>query len=662
MSTPFPFEERAQQDRIEPRTDPWAGPARPHWYAGLGFNEDTAYLGPFYRALEAAGSGAAKGLTVANGAWHGVWSPLADIAEERGTLGASLIRGLEQRTAAKQAETRDMVRAMTPDAATTGVATQLLHGVGEGAYLMSTGALAGPGGAAALVGTTEGGSRYQELKEQGVGTGTAATSGAVTAITSAAGALLPAAYGSTLATRLLTGAAGNTAFGVASRAADHAILQAGGYPEMAEQQKIWDSTQMLVDAALGATFGGIHHVHASAETRAVLRTPENEDAALAVNLALRDRQAAPGVAVNPESANAHQAALEKAQTDLLQGKPVDVSDSGLERAQFLERSERDLSPESQIMLDVFKESGLLDEEANLKDLEDQFERRRSGEKEPVKSAEPAASNFLTEFERAHPENPNEPTQRVMEGAKVELQRDPFDESAVHINSLEADETGKGAGRAALKEVTDLADKHGVRLTLDAKPFGEKAMESEKLARFYKRFGFEVKEQGEGHALMERTPGAPKNPRTGKPFEYTHQVDAEIARSEQEQVKRAGLLESPEKLQLYAVERGETSASMRSLLEENRTNTDALLSDLRIVKQSEWYSGRKATEAVKSSLIQFKDITSDPDKQALADRPNLMITENGRPVKASDAMEAAKPETDWFTATTAATNCFARRGA
>lgn len=567
MSSPFPIEEQAQQDQLEGRADPWSGDVRQSFGAEV--------LRSPYTVLEAFGSGAAKGQAVLAGAMHTPVSP--DTAEMTAAgLSDEQIAGARKQADEMQrqgsdaflADARARVKAMTLDPATAGTATQVLHSVAEGVYLLSTGSLTGGSvGAAATVGTVEGGSRYQDLKEQGVDTGTAATSAGVTALTAAAGAFVPAAYGSTLATRLLTGAASNTAFGTVNRAADHLILKAGGYDAMADQQEVWDGTQMLVDAALGATFGGIHHAltpHEQVAANAV-RTPETRDAALAVNLSLKDRQSAPGVAVDPEAANAHQAALEKAQTDLLQGKPVDIADTGIDRAEFLSRPERDVTPEAAMVLRTFKESGLLDEEATLEALDAQFERRRSGEKEPAK---PAASNFLNEFEAAHPENPEDATQRVMEGAKVELQRDPFDESALHINTLEADEAGKGAGSAALKEVTDLADKHGVRLTLDAKPFGEKGMEPDKLADFYKRFGFEVKEQGEGHALMERTPESPK-------------------------------------------------------------------------------------------VVPFK--AKKPDQQALAERPNLTITEDGKPVKAADAIEAAKPEMDWFTATKAATDCFARRG-
>lgn len=381
MSTPFPTEEAAQTSRFEPTFDLSTAGPQSHWYSGMGFNEDTAYLGPLYRVLEGAATGAAKGQAVLGGItnafgrlYNSVGTP-KPVGQEIAPIGSEI-----------EQDARERVRSMTPNLATTGTATQVLHGVAEGGYLMTVGALlGGTPGAATMVGTTEGGSRYQDLREQGVDRGTAAASGALTGVTSAAGAVIPAAFGAGLLTRLATGAGGNTAFGIANRFADHLILQAGGYPEMAEQEKAWDGTQMLVDAALGATFGALHHLsHVDAD---------KQDAALTANLALRDRQSAPGVATDPQSANAHQSALEKAQTDLMSGKPVDVSDTGVGRGSFLSRPERDLSPESEIIMKSFKESGLLDEEANLRDLEQQFEAKRNPvetPREPPATPEEAA--------------------------------------------------------------------------------------------------------------------------------------------------------------------------------------------------------------------------------------------------------------------------------
>ena len=378
MSTPFPLEEAGEGNDSAPRWNPWEGPLKPTFLSGTGFNEETGYLGPAYSVLEGMGSGAAKGAAVLNGASRSIYGGLGDFADAVGIPSAPF-RYLEQGAQANTDAARNAVKELTPDPTTTGTAAQLLHGVAEGGYLMSTGALAGGApGAAALVGGTEGGSRYQELKEQGVDTNTALGSAAVTAITSAAGAVMPAAYGTTLLTRTLTGAGSNVAFGAVSRYSDHQILENGGYTAMADQQKALDATQILVDAALGATFSVVHHALSAPEAAALerLRSPDNRDAAMTANLALRDRQAAPGVPVDPEAAALHQAAMDKAGADIAEGKPVDVSDTRVGEATFLARPERDLDPERSILLDSFKESGLFDEEANLRDLDEQLAKMR----------------------------------------------------------------------------------------------------------------------------------------------------------------------------------------------------------------------------------------------------------------------------------------------
>jgi hypothetical protein len=352
----------------------------------MGFNDETAYLGPIYRLAEAMGSGYAKGAAVLSGAENSVYSAAANTAEKFDLPGSAAARYLQQGAQANEDTARGIVNQLTPNAATTGGAVQLLHSLGEGAELMATGAaVGGVPGAALVTGGVEGGSRYQELKEQGVDTKTAAESAGLTGVVSAAGTVLPAAYGSSLVARLLTGAASNTALGVANRYSDHTILEAGGYHEMADQQKVWDGSQILTDLALGTTFGAIHHAFTPAESRAAaaLRSPQNEDAALAANLAQRDRYSAPGVPVNPDAANAHQQALQKATSDLLQGNRIDVSDTGVNHAEFLSRPSPAQEETLHILLSAFKESGLVDEEASLRDLENQLAARRGEPQQPA---------------------------------------------------------------------------------------------------------------------------------------------------------------------------------------------------------------------------------------------------------------------------------------
>lgn len=348
--SPFPQEEAGQEDRTQPVWNPWEGPAKPHWYSGLGFNEDTAYMGPAYRVLESFGSGAAK------------------MELGLGKLNSAV--GLKHVGDAITEDARERIKALTPDAATTGWIAQTLHGVFEGAYLVGAGSLTGvPLAGAANVGLTQGVSKYDELKDQGITTGTALSLAGLTGVTSAAGAVLPFSYGSTLLSKVATGAAANAVFGGANRYATGAILDANGYHDMAEQQKVWDSTQVMADLILGGAFGAISHFQEKAQGAKLAKLrEEHEDAAMTANLANADQRLAPGIATDPEAANAHSAALEKAVHQVLSGEKVDVSDTGIEHANFVEHPEIDHSESTKLFEDHLKENGFLDEEQNLRDL------------------------------------------------------------------------------------------------------------------------------------------------------------------------------------------------------------------------------------------------------------------------------------------------------
>lgn len=390
MSTPFPLEEQAQTNDMRGTWDPWKGPAAPSWYSGLGFNDESHYLGPFGRALDAAGAGAAKGEAVLGGLIHQSEGIDYDVDTAGGLVATSSgpqgeNEGANPLANAISADAKMRVQAMTPNASTTGAAVQLLHGIVSGGTEMAIGGLAGGvTGAAALVGSSEGVQRYNELIDAGVDPETARKSGLLAGGAAAAGAVLPAGIGSTLLTRVASGAAGNALFGIANRYADHKILESAGYPEMAEQQKVIDGTQVLIDLVLGSAFGGLAHLH-SPEVEAMRNAPGAREAALATNLAIKDRETAPGIPADPQAANAHQSALESSIADLMQGKAVDVSDSRVTEAKFVERPDTRAPEVEEAVRESIKESGLFGED-NERDVQAILEGR---EPESVKS-EPAA--------------------------------------------------------------------------------------------------------------------------------------------------------------------------------------------------------------------------------------------------------------------------------
>lgn len=396
MSTPFPFEEEAQTNQMRGEWNPWKGPAEPHWYSGMGFNDESHYLGPFGRALDAAGAGAAKGEAVLGGLIHQSEGMNYDVDESGGLTATSSgaqaeTEGANPLANAIAADAKMRVQAMTPNPATTGAAVQLMHGVVSGGTEMAIGGLAGGlPGASLFVGSAEGTQRYNELIDAGVDPDTARKSALLAGGTAAVGALAPGGVGSSLLAKVTTGAAGNALFGVANRYADHKILESAGYPEMAEQQKVIDGTQMLTDLILGAGFGGLAHLH-SPEVVALRNAPGAREAALTANLAIKDRESAPGIPADPEAANAHQSAHESSIADLMQGKAVDVSDSGVTEAKFVERPDmRDPIVEEQVK-GAIRESGLFGEE-NERDVQAILEGR---EPESVKSEPPAEEEGYT---------------------------------------------------------------------------------------------------------------------------------------------------------------------------------------------------------------------------------------------------------------------------
>jgi hypothetical protein len=104
--------------------------------------------------------------------------------------------------------------------------------------------------------------------------------------------------------------------------------------------------------------------------------------------------------------------------------------------------------------------------------------------------------------------------RELEGCAVTLALD--DGEAIQIASLEALEPGRGAGTRAIRRLCELADAHGVTLTLIADPFGKRPkITRAKLMHWYHGFGFRACSV---HSYQMRRPpvlaceacGAPEN--------------------------------------------------------------------------------------------------------------------------------------------------------
>lgn len=251
-----------------------------------GFNTDVGF---FDNTGTAAVSGLYSGLVAKPDQllWAGmdkIVSPIAKFVNENTSINDTSAEYItEQRKLAEQ-----QVKRLTPDAATTGTAGQVLHGLFDmgGQAVVGT-LLAGPAGGAAAVTSLQGFSEFERLTAKGVDFRTAQESGLVQGITAGAGTLIPMSLGlraggalaeSVGAQLARTGesavrnvaatavraapdiayAAGtNIAFGMAQRGLTAKTLRDGGYNEMANQYDIFDRQSIAIDAVLGVAFGGV---------------------------------------------------------------------------------------------------------------------------------------------------------------------------------------------------------------------------------------------------------------------------------------------------------------------------------------------------------------------------------------------------------------------
>ncbi len=332
-----------------------------------GFNSDVGF---FDNAVGAALSGLYSGLVAKPDQllWAGmdkIVSPIAQFVNENTSLNDTSVSYIaEQRKLAEQ-----QVKRLTPDAATTGTAGQVLYGLFDmgGQAVVGT-TLGGPVGGAAAVTSLQGFSEFERLTAQGVDFRTAQEAGLVQGITAGAGTLIPMSLGLRAGGALAEGVAAqlartgessvrraaatavratpdiayaagtNIAFGMAQRGLTEKTLRDGGYSEMANQYDVLDRQAIAIDAVLGVAFGGVgRFINSRGEsTNAPNFSPVDIDAALAANAAHHaEIDIAPGVPINVLSRNSHIQALRKAMSDVSQGRPVDVA-SIVESASFSE--------------------------------------------------------------------------------------------------------------------------------------------------------------------------------------------------------------------------------------------------------------------------------------------------------------------------------------
>ncbi len=217
-------------------------------------------------------------------------------------------------------EVRTGVReGLAPNPEDASAAEQVLYGFARGASKVVFGAPAGLAGFA-LAGGEEALTATRELQRQGVDDSTALKAGAVQGAGLALAAL-PLA-GRTLAQTAGLYLAGGPGGFVAQQALTREILKQGGYDQIAEGYDPLDPVGLAVSALVPAVFTA---AALRGQRRAATVSREAEDAAR-VLLQAEQRQASNPAPEVPRSADAHDAALARAEDAVARGEPVQVAD------------------------------------------------------------------------------------------------------------------------------------------------------------------------------------------------------------------------------------------------------------------------------------------------------------------------------------------------
>jgi hypothetical protein len=104
-----------------------------------------------------------------------------------------------------------------------------------------------------------------------------------------------------------------------------------------------------------------------------------------------------------------------------------------------------------------------------------------------------AEAFLKDFHADSQEHPFHHSARILHNAVVHLSKDG---NEVHMHDIQSVAPRSGAGTKALKHLTNLADKHGVKINLYAKAYSnspDHIRSTGKLMKWYKKNGFQHEE-------------------------------------------------------------------------------------------------------------------------------------------------------------------------
>jgi hypothetical protein len=403
-----------QQEDLGSQFSEPAGP-HPKFFGGLmSFGENANGDGWDVGPLTPIARGADQGILYGAAALTHYAGKLGDAARENALSEAGLpAEPIDDRPDAEKESTfqrtaRGMADIMAPDPLTAGTAFRVLQSISEFVTKMAVGS---PAGLPGIIATTAGITHYEtyhQLRDQGVDDTTAEHLAQVDAGVSGlfagiAGPLGNLAKGSAfkLFTDLGAGVGTNVPLGIASRYADHEILENAGYHDLAAQTKPWDRLAILTDIGTGlipmaATIGHAVLGRAAAVARTALDSPGlARDAADVMNQTKGISNLAPGVPVDSTSAEFHNRAMRAATEQNLSGRAVDMSRADLpDSATFAVRPQTNRDVAHQAFWQQITDAGMGDDLASHdKELSALYDRMFGPKRpEPERPAEEVAFN------------------------------------------------------------------------------------------------------------------------------------------------------------------------------------------------------------------------------------------------------------------------------
>lgn len=110
-----------------------------------------------------------------------------------------------------------------------------------------------------------------------------------------------------------------------------------------------------------------------------------------------------------------------------------------------------------------------------------------------------SDSFIKDLHNTSSDHPFDNKKRILHGVAVHLSREG---NTVHIHDLQSASPDSGHGTKALKHLTNLADKHNVKLTLHAKAYSKRPEHIQStitLQKWYKKHGFHHDDHDEDHS-------------------------------------------------------------------------------------------------------------------------------------------------------------------